>query len=216
MNIAAILLCAGTSERFGGKTPKQFHMLGEKKLYRYCLDTIMDAKTFSSITLVIGDKQESYLDHHVGIQIVQGGKTRQESVRLALESIQSADFIMILEAVRPFLTKELIYAHLEKIEQGEIAINTCIPATDTINIQKEGKIIAIPERKQFLQGQTPQTFSYHKLHAAHKHTSKTYTDDCGIMLDIGENVSYVLGSSRNIKITTPFDLQLATHLALNS
>jgi len=208
MKLSALLLAAGSGDRFFSKTPKQFHLLGDKKVYRHPLDLIKDF-SFEEIVLIIGKNQEGYVDIHSSIKIVTGGESRQESVCKGLQSLNSPDGVIIFESVRPFITKELILRHIEKLQNGSIAINTCIPSYDTINVQKNGKIQSIPSRDQFLRGQTPQSFLYTPLLKAHLETTKKYTDDCGLMLDQGYKVDYVEGFVENIKITTPFDYKVA-------
>ena len=216
MKLGAIILCAGKGERFGENVPKQYQMLGEKKLYRYPLDAVLASKKFTSTLLVIGKGQERFLDHPQNIPFVEGGNTRQESVLLALKHLQGVEGVMIFEAVRPFVTQKMIESHIFALHAGAVAINTCIPTTDTINIQLEGKITAIPSRDQFLLGQTPQTFLFQPLLDAHKKTTKRFTDDCGLMIDAGEPIAYVEGSASNIKVTSPSDLAVARYLLTQS
>ena len=214
MNIAAILLCAGNGERFNSPIPKQYRQLHDKKIYRYPLDILGSIPEFSKIILVVGEGQRPYLDNHEDITIVKGGKTRGESVFLALQALHNIDYVVICEAVRPFLTKRLIKEHIHKLSVGHRAINTCIPCSDTINIIENGSITKIPPREIFLRGKTPQSFSFKELYHAHKHTTKVYTDDCALLLDAGEKISYVLGSEENIKITTQVDMATAENLLL--
>jgi 2-C-methyl-D-erythritol 4-phosphate cytidylyltransferase len=214
MKVAAILLCAGTGERYDSQIPKQYHLIHGKKIYLHPLEVLENSKYFSKIILVIGDGQEKYLDSHNTIMVIKGGKTRQESVFKALKSLTDTDYVVICDGVRPFLTQKLLKAHIKKLEQGEIAVNTCIPCHDTINIKNADQIVKIPKRDQYLRGQTPQSFSFPHLLKAHINTKKHYTDDCALILEFGNKVSYVPGSELNIKITTPLDLLIAQNLDL--
>ena len=214
MKITAIVLCAGSGERYGTPVPKQYQKIRNKKIYQYPLEALEKSKHFSQIILVIADGHEKYLEEHDNIKIVVGGKTRQKSVYLALQAMENTDSVVICDGVRPFLTKQLLDEHIKKLEEGEIAVNTCIPCHDTINIKNGDAITEIPNRERYLRGQTPQSFAFSPLLHAHSTTKKCYTDDCALLLEFGEKVSYVSGSDYNIKITTPLDLLVAENLNL--
>jgi 2-C-methyl-D-erythritol 4-phosphate cytidylyltransferase len=214
MKHSAILLLAGSGLRFGSSIPKQFQNLLGKKVYRYSLDTLISTNFFHEILLVIQPEFTPYLDSHPECKIILGGSSRQKSVHLALKQCTNSTHVLIHDGVRPFLTKELLQLHLDKLLQGFKNVNTCIPSSDTINIVQHGNIISIPPRSHFLRGQTPQSFDYKNLYQAHEQTNIEYTDDCSLMLDAGHEVSYVTGNECNIKITTSLDLKIAKTILL--
>lgn len=214
MKIAAILLCAGKGDRYDSPIPKQYHLLHGKKIYRYALDILVAEQCFKEIILVVADGHNQYLDPDSTITVVKGGSTRQASVYAALKTLKDIDYVVICDGVRPFLTREMLKKHITKLKQGAIAVNTCIPCYDTINIKNGEQIIEIPKRELYLRGQTPQSFSFKDLLKAHQKTKNSYTDDCGLILEFGKQVTYVSGSEYNIKITTPFDLLIAKNLPL--
>jgi 2-C-methyl-D-erythritol 4-phosphate cytidylyltransferase len=214
MKFAALILAAGNGSRFNCSIPKQFCMLGEKKVYRYPLDTIISSNFFSEVCLVVSSLNQHYVDKNENHSVIIGADTRQKSVFLGLKSL-TADFVVICDGVRPFLTKDILQKHIDHLKNGTLAVNTCIPCLDTINIKNHGKICSIPPRDQFLRGQTPQSFSLKHLLEAHKKSTNHFTDDCGLMLDAGYKISYVEGSEQNIKITTAIDLEIAS-LILNT
>jgi 2-C-methyl-D-erythritol 4-phosphate cytidylyltransferase len=208
MKIAALLLCAGHGSRFNSPLPKQFHSLGEKKFYRYPLDTLVASGFFTEIRIVAQKDHLVHLDSHPTCTIIAGGKSRQESVFLGLQGL-AADFVVVCDGVRPFLTVQLLQEHIAALNRGEAAVNTCIPCTDTINVHEHGQITTIPNRDQYLLGQTPQSFNTKILKSAHQRATKNYTDDCSLVLDAGFFISHVRGSEQNLKITTPLDLKIA-------
>jgi 2-C-methyl-D-erythritol 4-phosphate cytidylyltransferase len=214
MKLSAILLLAGSGLRFGSFVPKQFQQLLDKKVYRYALDTLISSGHFHEILLIIQPDFTPYLDPHPECKIILGGNTRQNSVHLALKQCNHPTHVLIHDGVRPFLTKELIQLHVDKLLQGFENVNTCIPSNDTINVLENQIITSIPPRDKFLRGQTPQSFSYKKLLQAHNLSTKGYTDDCSLMLDAGHPLSYVSGNECNIKITSSLDLKIATTIAL--
>ena len=212
MKIAALLLCAGHGSRFNSPIPKQFHLLNGKKIYRHPLDTLIFSNLFSEIAIVTQKSYFPYLDYHPTCRVIEGGTTRQDSVSLGLQGL-NADSVIVCEGARPFLTLELLQAHIDQLLLGAVGVNTCIPCTDTINIHKNGVIHEIPDRNQFFHGQTPQSFCTKILIDAHLKATKTYTDDCSLLLDRGFSVAHVLGSEKNIKITTAHDLEIAKMIA---
>ena len=96
------------------------------------------------------------------------------------------------------------------------AVNTCLPAIDTIIHGEKNKIKNIPKRKNYFQGQTPQSFEYNLILKAHKTAMATNvndaTDDCQLVLDLPHEVHIVTGDRYNIKITSKLDLLLGKQI----
>ena len=212
MKIGALILAAGAGSRFNSVVPKQFHLLNGKKVYRHVLDTLISSKLFCSIGLVTKSCYHKHLHGDDSCTLIEGGDTRGASTFLGLKAFQDLDAIVICDGVRPFLTVKLLEDHIDQLKLGHVAVNTCIPCKDTINIGAAGSINSIPARETLLRGQTPQSFSFKELFDSHSKTKKTFTDDCGIMLEKGYPVSYVSGHETNIKITTSLDLEIASLL----
>jgi 2-C-methyl-D-erythritol 4-phosphate cytidylyltransferase len=210
MKIGAILLMAGSGERFGNPTPKQFLPLLGKPLYTYALQTLRNSHLFDEIILV------SHPDYPIPEASIPGGKTRQESSYLGLQAfITPPDIVLIHDAVRPFITLEILQNNIQgAIKHG--AIDTCIPSADTLVYAPQNIITDIPLRAHFARGQTPQTFRYADILHAHTQALKAgitnATDDCQLLLRLGHPIHIVAGHETNIKITTEFDLLLAEHI----
>ena len=120
---------------------------------------------------------------------------------------------MIHDAVRPFVTQEVINQNVIKaIEVG--AVDTCIPSMDTLVYASGQEMIqSIPNRCDYFRGQTPQSFSYSSDYArltASK--AENSSDDCQLVLDLGHPVGIVDGDEYNIKITSGLDLFFAEQL----
>jgi len=154
------------------------------------------------------------------VQLVEGGEHRQDSVANALSSLKSAadDVVLVHDAVRPFVDDEIIANVIHEVEKHGAAI-AGLPAVDTIKqVERaaEGAIITstIP-RERVVQAQTPQGFRYELIKRAFdsaKADGFTGTDEASLVERLGEDVWVVMGSTRNIKITTPADLELAEFL----
>lgn len=214
----AILLMAGSGSRFASPIPKQFHRLGGKKIYQHTLDVFLRSQLFDEIVLVcpldrIAEIREETL---ASIRLIPGGATRQESSYLGCLACPDAHILCIHDAVRPFVTVDILKENVAKaIEYG--AVDTCIPSADTLVYAPEApKVRSIPHRADYLRGQTPQTFHTSRLLEAHVHALSqgitNCSDDCSLVLQLGHPVQVVQGSEYNIKITTELDLSLAEHI----
>jgi 2-C-methyl-D-erythritol 4-phosphate cytidylyltransferase len=152
---------------------------------------------------------------------VEGGEHRQQSVGNALAALKAAkeDVILVHDAVRPFVDAEIIGNVIEGAEKRGAAI-AAIPAFDTIkqvDRTSEGAVVnATIPREHIVLVQTPQGFRYHVLKKAFDEAERdgfVGTDEASIVERSGHEVSVVMGSRRNIKITTPDDLELAEFFA---
>jgi 2-C-methyl-D-erythritol 4-phosphate cytidylyltransferase len=213
----AILLMGGEGLRFGCATPKQFLNLSGKKIYLHTLETFLSFSDFKEIILVCPKKHQSVVTKEVKdprIRIIEGGRTRQESSYLGLIACgNKTDAVVIHDAVRPFVSHKIIQDNLDALQKHP-AVNTCIPSTDTIVHAKNGtKIDSIPLRSEYQRGQTPQSFHYPLILKAHQQNQRgNYSDDCSLVLTLGQNIHIVPGSENNIKITNELDLFLAEQL----
>lgn len=221
--IKAILLMAGRGERLGSTLPKQFHVVAGKKVYLHTLDRFLSCKLFGEIILVCpaewghAVKQDLLPYGAEKIQVVEGGGTRQESSYLGLLACGGeTTHVVIHDAVRPFVTQEILKKNVEAAHQFG-AVDTCIPSADTLVHSKGGQQIdAIPVRAAYLRGQTPQSFSLPLILGAHQKAKgqkiSCASDDCSLVLALGKPVHIVLGDEHNIKITTELDLFIAEQL----
>ena len=217
--IGAVILMAGEGFRFGDPLPKQFHLLAGKKIFLHTLGVFLEAPWIDEIALVCHPDWFSIIEKEVGefAKVVCGGRTRQESSYLGLKSFDDPpDIVLIHDAVRPFIDVDL----LERNVRGALhwgAVDTCIPSSDTLVYAPEGnRIETIPQRKNFLRGQTPQTFRYDLIWEAHEKAQREgisdASDDCQLALRLGKEIGVVLGDEHNRKITTELDLFLAEQI----
>jgi 2-C-methyl-D-erythritol 4-phosphate cytidylyltransferase len=219
--IALLLPMGGTGLRFNHTKPKQLFPLFGKKIYLYPLELCLNTKIFDEIILPchpsIIDEIKQDLKNYPQVKIIKGGNTRQESVYKGLKHC-SSQFVLIHDAVRPFLTEDLIFRSLNAVIKYK-AVNTCIKSTDTIAIIDNNKITSIPNRDLCLRGQTPQTFLTELILQAHKWAIKnnisSSSDDCSLALKAGFNVYTIDGDDTNIKITTQLDITLAEQIIQN-
>jgi 2-C-methyl-D-erythritol 4-phosphate cytidylyltransferase len=151
------------------------------------------------------------------IELVEGGEHRQQSVANAITAVaaNADDIVLVHDAVRPFVTEEIIHDVIEAARKYGAAI-AGMPAMDTIKeVQRtsEGAIItATVPRERVVMAQTPQGFRYDVLKKAFDEAAADGflgTDEASLVERSGHEVVVVMGSPRNIKITTPADMELA-------
>lgn len=217
--IGAILLMAGLGNRMGSEIPKQFLILGKKRVYLHTLQELQKSNIFDEIVLVTHPDWLRLVSEEAShVHIVEGASTRQESSFIGLKSFsQKPDIVLIHDAVRPFVSENILVNNVKAaIQYG--AVDTCIASADTLVYAPDGfQIEEIPQRSHFQRGQTPQTFLYEWLVEAHQTTSsKNVTDDCALVKEMGKSIVIVQGEDRNFKITTKFDINLAEFLLNNN
>jgi 2-C-methyl-D-erythritol 4-phosphate cytidylyltransferase len=151
------------------------------------------------------------------VELVAGGEHRQQSVESALNAVaaDASDIVLVHDAVRPFVTGEIIQEVIEAAEKYGAAI-AGLPAIDTVKqVERtaEGALIkgTIP-RASIVMAQTPQGFRYEVIKKAFDEASADGflgTDEASLVERSGHDVAVVMGSPRNIKITAPADMELA-------
>jgi len=151
------------------------------------------------------------------IYLVEGGEHRQHSVANAMSSVSAADddIVLVHDAVRPFVTEEIIHNVIRAAQKYGAAI-AGLPAVDTVKqVERtsDGALItATLPRERVVLAQTPQGFRYGVLKKAFDEAAAdgfTGTDEASLVERSGHAVAVVMGSARNIKITAPADMELA-------
>lgn len=210
--VYAIILAGGASQRFGMDIPKQFIKLSGKTVLEHTLDVFENHPLVDEIYLVVNPEYKIMTEEIVMrnsyrkvTKILNGGKTRQESSKAGVRAVPDENsFILIHDAVRPFISEKVITNVLEKLLDCESA-DVAIPATDTI-IKVRGDVIDdIPNRNELKLGQTPQGFRtkiIKKAYELFEQNPVEVTDDCGLILkyNLGK-IGVVQGERFNIKLT---------------
>ena len=151
------------------------------------------------------------------VELVVGGEHRQQSVENALNAVTAAgdDIVLVHDAVRPFVTGEIIREVIEAAKKYGAAI-AGLPAVDTVKqVERtaEGALIkATIPRAGIVMAQTPQGFRYDVIKKSFDEASADGflgTDEASLVERSGHDVAVVMGSPRNIKITAPADMELA-------
>jgi len=153
------------------------------------------------------------------VTFVEGGEHRQQSVANALAAVSASpdDIILVHDAVRPFVTQEIIHSVIAAAQKYGAAI-AGLPAVDTVKqVERTAEgavIIATLPRERVVMAQTPQGFRYSVVKKAFDEATAdgfSGTDEASLVERSGHQVAVVMGSPRNVKITTPADLELAEY-----
>ena len=151
------------------------------------------------------------------IHLVEGGEHRQQSVANALDAVSASDddIVLVHDAVRPFVTEEIIHDVIRAAQKYGAAI-AGVPAVDTVKqVERtaDGALItATIPRERVVMAQTPQGFRYDVIKKAFDEAAADGflgTDEASLVERSGHAVAVVMGSARNIKITAPADMELA-------
>jgi len=232
--VVAVVPAAGLGKRFGQGTNKPFQTLCGKPLVVWSISELEKVPEIVEIIPVLKEDDmasgQKLFDEY-GFsrikKIAPGGKERQDSVYNGLRLIDDEDcMVLIHDGVRPLVEKELIENTIKELQSafspsgmknkaGFKAIDGVIPVVplkDTVKEADDGVVKKTLKRGTLWAVQTPQVFHYASvLHAYEKALNDGYfaTDDAALVERYGGRVKIIMGSYRNIKITTPEDLEIA-------
>ena len=223
MKNVAIVLAAGQGKRMNSKVQKQFLLIKDKPVLYYTLNAFEVSPLISDIILVTGKDEIGYCQQEIVEKyaftkvrkIVAGGKERYHSVHNGIQAIDKAEYVFIHDGARPFVNAEIIERVYAAVTEHKACV-AAMPVKDTIKIADENGFAAqTPDRKKVWQMQTPQAFEYHLIKGAYEklmiEEPAGITDDAMVVETMTDyKVKLVEGSYRNIKITTPEDLEIAT------
>ncbi len=206
MRIAAILVAAGSSSRFGGDVPKQFTTIAGKPVIRHAAESLL---AHISVLQPVGDAGPIAAALH-GLPVlpaVPGGATRQGSVNAGLHALvpHVPDVVLVHDAARPFVPAATIPALLAALRSHDGAI-PAVPVADTLKRVRSGRIVGTVPRDGLFRAQTPQAFRYHLLRALHATGESGATDDASLLESAGHPVAIVPGSDDNVKLTYQEDI----------
>jgi 2-C-methyl-D-erythritol 4-phosphate cytidylyltransferase len=199
-----IVVAAGRGDRFG--EAKQFCELGGTRVIDHALAPL--APFCDGVVVVV---PPGFNWQGTGTS-VDGGATRSDSVRAGLRAVpEDADIVVVHDAARPLATPALFNAVIAAVQSGADAAVPGIPVSDTLKRVDGERVLETVDRAQLVAVQTPQAFRAFVLRAAHAQGAHT-TDDAALVEAARGQVVVVPGDPRNLKITTPDDLLVATAL----
>ena len=230
MKVAVILPAAGLGTRMGkgtaektGTSRKQFMLLEGSPILMHTVRKFTASPRIGEIVVAVRGEDLEWVGGMLSrgfpgsnVRAVEGGNSRQQSVGNALNSLDpDTGLVAVHDAVRPFIDIETIEKVLDEATETGAAI-VALPAVDTVKQVSRGtgrvRIRATLPRDKLVMAQTPQVFHYQLLKRAFELAREDGfigTDEASLVERLDVEVSVVMGSDRNIKITKPGDMDLA-------
>jgi 2-C-methyl-D-erythritol 4-phosphate cytidylyltransferase len=233
MRMVAVVLGGGIGQRLGAGQPKQLLTLGGRTLVEHCVAAFSAAPGVDEVLVVMAsgyvDQVKELLAGYGKVSaVIPGGAERSDSVRRALSAIAASSGdcsgdcsddcgVLLHDAARPLVDQRIIASCVAALADHE-AVGTAVPTADTIVVAADGVMVHVPPRDTLWRCQTPQCFRLPVITRAHQLAAAdpdyAPTDDCGVVLRYLPEVPVhiVAGSERNLKVTYPSDLAVASAL----
>ena len=222
MNIA-LIIAGGSGQRMNQDIPKQFLNVNDKPVIIYTLEAFQRHPNIDKIEVVCLDGWQEILRAYCkqfGItklaNVVEGGENGQSSIRNGLwdlkEMYDENDLVLIHDAIRPMVSEEIISDAIRVCKKYGNSI-CVIPCAEAMLKTEDGvsSLEQIP-RDNLKRTQTPQTFVLKDIVAAHEEAlEKGITNSvasCTLYIELGKKLYFSAGSEKNIKLTTPDDIDI--------
>jgi 2-C-methyl-D-erythritol 4-phosphate cytidylyltransferase len=227
MKVAVILPAAGLGTRMRRVSPekegtsrKQFMLLDGSPILLHTIRKFVAHPDVTEIAVALRREDMAWVGELLrqqawskAVRLVEGGESRQQSVANALASLSAdTDLVVVHDAVRPFIDSATLEKVIEEAAESGAAIVGIVPV-DTVKQVHRNKVRATISRERLILTQTPQVFHFNLLREAFARAGEDGfigTDESSLVERLEKvEVSVVLGSDRNIKITKPSDMDLA-------
>ncbi len=203
-NTTLILLGAGSSTRFGTNVKKQWLITGETPLWLHVAEHFEQSADFDEIRIVSSLEEIAYMKHFASYTYIQGGNSRQASLKNALKNVNSK-YVLVSDIARCCVPMDMIQRIMEAKEEASCIVPT-LAVVDTFYLNN------LPiDREQVKIIQTPQLSNTKDLKKALQ-TETLFSDDSSAIASLGKKVHFVEGSPNAHKLTTLEDLQKVTCL----
>ena len=205
-----VVVAGGVGSRFG--SPKQFAQLGGRRVLDW---SVSIAREMSDGVVLVLPKSAVEEGANFGAdKVVGGGDTRSASVRNGLGAVpDEAAVIVVHDGARPLASPALYRSVVELVRAGADAAVPALNVPDTLKLVDGDEIRSTVSRENLVVVQTPQAFRADILRRAHEAGDEA-TDDSALVEALGACVRLVPGEVRNLKLTTPADLELAQLLVV--
>lgn len=238
----ALVVAAGSGQRFGSDLPKQYHKINATRVLTLTLAHLFAASRCRAAVVVIHPDYRAHAEAAISdlgpglakaCHLAHGGASRQESVRLGLEALAIGlpgavlgeaspppsprsldDLVLIHDAARPLLGPEAAHRLLNAaLEIG--ASVPLLPVADTLKrLTADKRLAETVDRRGLMRVQTPQVFVLTEILEAHRRLADRHdlTDDASLYEALGWPVAGVVGDERLLKITSQGDLAMVQAL----
>ncbi len=210
MSFCFIILAGGKSHRFKSNLSKPYQKIGGKSLIEININKASKCKEIKKIIVVYNKKDKKLIKSLdlKKVQLVLGGKNRQESTYNALKKLvytKKISNVLIHDAARPNFSSKLLKRMIKNMRSKK-AVIPILQINDAIK-QKYGKYIYGKDRKYLFITQTPQAFKVKEIIELHKANKKKYHDDDFSLLKNFDKVKFIEGEKNNFKITDQLDFK---------
>ena len=209
MGTAAVIVAAGRGSRAGGDMPKQWQMLAGRPVLAHTIDAFRGKA--DRITVVIHPDDRGRAEAVAqGCDLVEGGPTRDASVRNALRALEGRAIqrVLIHDGARPLVSDAVIARVLTALDTHPGAA-PALPVTDALWRGDAGLVAGTQDRAALWRAQTPQGFRFDAILAAHRSHAGSAADDVEVARAAGLDVAIVEGEEDNLKLTYPGDFARA-------
>lgn len=213
-----LIVAGGKGLRMGGELPKQFLPLEGKPVLMRTIEAFYAYDADIQIIVVLPRCQQSFWaelcrKHHFFLpyRVADGGETRFHSVYSGLQLIHTSGLVGVHDGVRPFVSRDVIARCYEEAVEKQ-AVIPVVEVVETLRYVEGERSKTVP-RNCYRLVQTPQVFDVDLLKEAYRQPyTPEFTDDASVVEALGRPVYLVKGNRENIKLTTPFDLKVASAL----
>ncbi len=219
----ALIVAAGRGHRIGGPLPKQYQTIGARSVLRHTVEQFLGHPAVEAVQVVIAARDRVLYDAQTSGLVLRraavGGPSRQRSVLNGLEALTDdpPDIVTIHDAARPLVSAETIARTIDAVAGSDVAGAVAgVPVTDTLKRLEGERVAGTVDRQGLWRAQTPQTFRFAPLLAAHRvvaalgdNEATALTDDVAVAERAGLEIAMVEGEERNFKITTEEDMARA-------
>lgn len=240
--VYCVVTAAGSGTRLGYAQPKALVPVGGIPMVVRAVAGILAHPRMCAVVVTAPAKQleefESLFAQNPRVRVVSGGKERQDSVEEGLRQLArfaaelgqplgDSAAVLIHDAARPLTPTTVVARVVEGLEAGMPAVIPALPVTDTVKIVAPAPtaramelVVGAADRATLRAVQTPQGFHWGLIRRAHHLTEDTHaatptvTDDAALVEALGEPVYLCEGSELSLKVTTPFDLEIANFWAV--
>ncbi len=224
MSVALIIAAGGIGARFSSGVKKQFFEIDGKPILYYTISNMLKMYKFDEIVIGFSPDDVEYIEDIMCeidpfadtlVVYAESGATRAETVLNCVNACQS-DMLVIHDAVRPFVSAQVVSNVIEKATEHGGAI-CALKAVDTIKHVEDGVIKHTIDRDYVYMAHTPQAFKKELLHGALQRAINEkipVTDEASVMEYAGHSVAVVESSRDNIKITTQDDISAVNMLKI--
>ncbi len=217
MKIAAVIPAAGQGKRLGSKMPKALVPILGRPLLVHTLTNLKGSFRFHEMIVAVPAQQiknfkETLKRHKLGgVHVIAGGLTRAGSVKNGLKNVsKNCEWVLIHDAARPLVSSRLVQNLIRSAKKTGAAI-VAMPVTSTVKRVKRSRILKTEDRGSLYLAQTPQLFRKKLLvsrYRALRSEAFLATDEAALFDRSRIKVMVTVGDQRNIKITTPQDIDL--------